>query len=200
MKIPSRKVWIIVAIALAVPSVCLVDIFARPDVYNESYMDHAHCIKQAGALFHNYAALHDGRFPVHPDGYGAALMQFPEDTAWYPFTGAGIDREVMANAKRTGVAPAEGSFGRVYVQGLNVNSNSQLVILFDQRPTPGGDHCHLPHRLWAASVREVLLVDGSTRRIPEAEWPAFARNQVQLLVEEGFVREGAERLYGLTSR
>ncbi len=36
MKLPSRKVWIIVALALAVPGACLVDIWARPDVYNES--------------------------------------------------------------------------------------------------------------------------------------------------------------------
>ena len=127
-------------------------------------------------------------------------MLMPEDTWWRPFTGPGTDPEALEIAKRTGITPAEGSFGRVYVQGLNLKSNHDLIILFDQRPTPGGDHNPLPYRMWRARGREVLTLLGRLRFIPETEWPALARAQVEMLVKEGIARAEAERLYGLTAK
>jgi hypothetical protein len=44
-------------------------------------------------------------------------------------------------------------------------------------------------------MREVCLADGSVLFLNESGWPAFAKQQVELLVKEGFARAEAERLY-----
>ena len=83
------------------------------------------------------------------------------------------------------------------MQGLTIKSNPDLVILFDKVPTPGGDHCHFPRRLWAEYCRDVPYADCRNGLVRESEWPDFARKQVELLVKEGIARAEAERLYGL---
>ena len=60
-----------------------------------------------------------------------------------------------------------------------------------------GDHCHGPRRIWAPLRREVLLVDGRMQAILEKNWPAFANNQVELLVKAGFPRATAEAYYNV---
>jgi hypothetical protein len=168
-------------------------------MFNESFWEHAHCIAQADMPLRAYAEAHGGRFPYDARGYGQALLLLPADSPWYALTGPGYDGQVLERAKHTGRAISEEDCGRVYVQGLGLNSNRDLALLFDKVPTPGGDHCHLLWRLWAPYGREVLLVDGSHRFIPDEEWAAFARRQVELLVAEGFARPEAARLYGLNA-
>jgi hypothetical protein len=87
----------------------------------------------------------------------------------------------------------------VYVRGLTTQSDGRLAILFDKRSTPGGDHCHLPARLWEARGREVLYRDGSMGFVRDGDWPAFAAEQVELLVRESISRAEAERLYAQTT-
>jgi hypothetical protein len=95
----------------------------------------------------------------------------------------------------TGAELSEEDCGRVYVQGLTRKSNPEIALLFDKLPTPGGDHCHFPMRLWAPLGREVWLVGTAMHFIREQDWPDFARAQVELLVADGFDRREAERLY-----
>jgi hypothetical protein len=68
-------------------------------------------------------------------------------------------------------------------------------MLFDKLPTPGGDHCPFPVRMWAPLVREVLMSDGDRTGVRESEWPEFSKQQVNLLVKEGWDRQEAERLF-----
>ena len=75
-----------------------------------------------------------------------------------------------------------------------MKSNPELALLFDKLPTPGGDHCHLPVRLWTSLGREVWLVGMGHIFVRESEWPDFARKHVNLLVQEGFEPQEAERL------
>jgi len=82
----------------------------------------------------------------------------------------------------------------VYVQGLSETNDPGLVVLFDKIAAPP-DHCHFPRRLWAGFVREVCFVDGSWRTVPLEAWSGFALQQIDLLVEAGFDREHAARLY-----
>ena len=89
----------------------------------------------------------------------------------------------------------EKAFGRVYVQGLSQGDNSRIAILFDKMPTPGGDHCHLFSRLWAPQGREVYTVSDGMHFVPESEWPAYAKRQVELLVEAGIPQPQAESYY-----
>jgi hypothetical protein len=174
-------------------------VHSHPLVFNESCWEHAHCIKCAGLTLHGYAGRHDGRFPSDPKGYGNALLQLDEES-YFALTGPGYDVTPFHEAKRNGTDVAEDDCGRVYVQGLNLKSDGRIALLFDKLPTPGGDHCHFPQRLWAPLGREVWLVGGHSEFIRESEWPEFAKNQIELLVREGIARAEADRLYASQPR
>jgi hypothetical protein len=166
----------------------------HPLVFNESWMEHAHCIVIAGLTLEDYARQHGGRFPYHVKGYGNALLQLDEDT-FHTLTGPGYSDVAFYEAKRNGTDLPEEACGRVYIQGLTNKNNPDIVLLFDKLPTPGGDHCSLPRRLWAALGREYWTVGGGHSFVEESDWPRFAKEQVELLVKEGFAREEAERLF-----
>ncbi|HEV2946708.1 MAG TPA: hypothetical protein VGX70_04995 [Gemmataceae bacterium] len=155
---------------------------------------HTHCIKAAGLALEQYATQHQGRFPFHPKGYGNALLLLNEDY-FASLTGPGYDAAPFFKAKIEGTELTEEDCGRVYIQGLTKKSNPQIVLLFDKLPTPGGDHCHFPIRLWAPLGREVWSVGEMHQFIRESEWTEFASKQVDLLVQEGFDRQDAERLF-----
>jgi len=155
---------------------------------------HAHCIKFAGLRLEEFADEHDGKFPYSPKGYSNALLLLEEDY-YHALTGPGYDAAPFRQAKRDGTDLPEDACGRVYVQGLTRKSNPEIALLFDKLPSPGGDHCHMPFRLFARAGREVWCVGCSLHFIPESDWPAFAARQVELLVNEGFPRAEAERLF-----
>jgi hypothetical protein len=163
----------------------------HPLVFMET---HTHCIKYAGITLDGYASQHQGRFPSHPKGYGNALLLLDED-CFHALTGPGYEAGPLREAKRTGKDLPEEECGRVYIQGLTRQSNSDIALLFDKLPTPGGDHCSLPFRMWAPLVREAWLVGGGHITVPEREWPGFAEKQVEMLVREGFDRQEAQRLF-----
>lgn len=141
-----------------------------------------------------YAHEHDGRFPFHTNGYGDALLLV--DAGWdAALTGPGYDTEVFERTRRTGEDAPESEFGRVYVQGLSDTNDAEIAILFDKLPTPGGDHCHGFRRLSASLGREIWTIGSGMRFIPESRWPAFAKEQIELLVAAGIAREQAERYY-----
>ena len=186
-----RRKWRCLLLALVL-LVVLVFVYVR--THPLEFMDtHAHCIVAAGLGLEQYASDHQGRFPFHPKGYGNALLLLNEDYL-ETLTGPGYDTTPLREAKRTGNELPEEECGRVYVQGLTKKSNPQVALLFDKLPTPGGDHCHLPVRLWAPLGREVWLVGSEHIFVPQREWPEFTRKQVELLVQEGFACEEAERL------
>jgi hypothetical protein len=184
-----RLLLILVSLAIAL----LIYVCTHPLVFMDT---HAHCIKVAGLTLEQYASEHDGRFPFHPKGYPNALLLMNED-CFHVFTGPGYDATPFHEAKRKGNELNEEECGRVYIQGLTKKSNPELALLFDKLPTPGGDHCHLPFRVWAGLGREIWLVGMSQTFVRESEWPEFSRKQVDLLVQEGFERQEAERLFAL---
>ena len=92
----------------------------------------------------------------------------------------------------------EAQCGRVYVQGLSVTNDPEIIILFDKIPSPG-DHMHLFSRIEAPLVREVVKV-GGVDIIPETEWPIVAKRQIELLVAAGIARERAEMYYSKPQR
>jgi hypothetical protein len=186
--------WFLLALAtLAVLAVVYVRVHWRH--YRLVFMEaHTHCIKCAGLGLEQYASEHQGRFPFHPKGYGNALLLLNEDY-FATLTGPSYEATPFFKAKIEGTDLAEEDCGRVYIQGLTKKSNSEIVLLFDKLPTPGGDHCHFPIRLWAPLGREVWSVGRTHQFIRESEWPEFASTQVDLLVQEGFDRQDAERLF-----
>jgi hypothetical protein len=164
----------------------------RPGVYLPA---HRHCIKQAGLALHDYADAHGGRFPDAPGGYGDALLLAGNDETWHALTGPGYDPAALRGAAAAGRWLPEAECGRVYVRGLKAAGDGRVAVMFDKLATPGGDHCHLPIRLWATRGREVLYRDGNMRLVRDPDWPTFAAEQVELLAGEGVPRSEAERLY-----
>jgi hypothetical protein len=67
------RLWLLILTLL----VLLVVFYVRthPLVFMET---HAHCITPAGFCLHQYADEHNGHFPVHPQGYGNALLLMGE--------------------------------------------------------------------------------------------------------------------------
>jgi hypothetical protein len=188
----KRLLVLFVGIALA----CVLYVRTHPLIFNESFISHAHCIPQAGIAFRSFAGGNAGRFPVHTNGYGdALLLLIPNAVTWSVLTGPGYDSKAGMRWMQSGEDVPETECGRVYVQGLSETNNPDIAILFDKVPTPGGDHCHLLRRLTAPIGRDVLFVDGSNRTIQESQWAAFSSSQVELLVKEGYERVAAEQLY-----
>lgn len=155
---------------------------ANPLIFNESFWGHAHCIKIAGLTLSSYAHSHDGRFPYDARGYGNALLLLDEEV-YFTLTGPGYSATPFHDAKKSGKQLPEEECGRVYVQGLTIDSNPEIALLFDKLPTPGGDHCHFVARFWAPLGREVWTVGGGSTFVREREWPEFKRNQVERRIQ-----------------
>ena len=190
--------WLLLLVA-ALGFLVFAYVETHPLVFNESLWSHAHCINVAGLTLQAYADAHEGKFPYHPSGYGNALLLLDEE-CYHTLTGPGYDAAPFQQAKRTGGVLREEDCGRVYIQGLTTKSSPQIALLFDKLPTPGGDHCHFPVRLWAPLRREVWLVGSGHIIINETAWPDFASEQVELLVKEGIDRQEATRLYASPPR
>ena len=107
-------------------------------------------------------------------------------------TGPGYDSTPFEIAVKNKTHLAEKDCERVYVQGLNTDQNPEIAILFDKIATPG-DHCQGFRRLSAPLGREVWTDD--TKFVTEADWPVFAKKQIELLVQAGIPRPRAEELY-----
>jgi hypothetical protein len=155
---------------------------------------HQHCIKAAGLSLRIYASDHGGNFPSHTNGFGDALVVWAKANPGDERTlvGPGDDGRWLQEAVATGDSVDESLCSRIYVQGLNESGNREIAVLFDRFATRGGDHS--PHP-WSGYLREACLLDGSMVGIPASRWPAFASNQVQLLVQAGIPRATAEAYY-----
>jgi hypothetical protein len=181
--------------SLATVGFCVYYVKSHPLVFNESLWQHAHCMPQATMALLTYAHDHDGRFPYHTNGYGDALLLLtPDLAAPYCLTGPGYGTSAYQEAIASRGHLDERRCGRVYVQGLSPTNNPPIAILFDKVAAPP-DHCHFPRRLWHGYVRDVGFTDGSWRSVSIETWPEFVREQVASLVQAGFTREHAQRLY-----
>jgi hypothetical protein len=143
----------------------------------------------------SYAAVNAGQFPFHTNGYPQALVKWARFEPWIVPSLVGVDDDGswLTAAVTSGVPVNETNCTRIYVQGLSTASNPQIAVLFDRYAVKGGDHFRgLPGKPF---LREACFVDGSNEMIPVDRWPAFASNQVQLLVQSGIPRATAEAYY-----
>jgi hypothetical protein len=173
-------------------ALCTFYVKTHPLVFNESFWRHAHCIKQVGLALETYAHYHGGLYPFHTNGYGDALLMLEEESLSL-LTGPGYTAEVFQRARDNKTDVPENECGRVYVQGLS-ETNDGIALLFDKTPSPG-DHRHFLSRISAPSVREIWTIRSGMHIIRESEWPAYAKKQIQLLVEAGIPRKQAEAYY-----
>ena len=173
----KRKRWIvgIATTAIAIPLCFFVSLFVigRFNLFHA----HEHCMKNAGLSFRIYAGDHDGKYPFHANGFGDALVAFlkensPSEAIF--FTAPGDDASLLKKCLNDGTDVPEDRCTRMYVQGLNENSNPEIAMIFDRYPTRGGDHFRRP---WGPWLREVSLADGSMQAIREKNWPTFQKER-----------------------
>lgn len=156
---------------------------------------HEHCMKNAGLSLMQYASEHGGKFPFHTNGYGDALLLMLDESSKEEarlFTAPGDDGTLLREHLKSGADVPEMRCTRSYVQGLSETNNPEITLLFDRYPTRGGDHFRRP---WGPKLREVWMLGGGHRVIPEKNWPKFQEQQLNLLVEEGMPRSEAEAYY-----
>lgn len=194
--------WLLLALVLLVAAAAFAPaLFMRvgfmPLVFNESFYGHRHCMKQLGMALKVYASDNKEVFPAHPGGYGDALLLLHPTYSGHAaiLTGPCYQWGVFDDALRFKTHLPESACGRVYVQGLRADSNYEIAVAWDKQPTAGGDHHHFYGKLFAVLLREVCMLDGTMRRIPEKDWPDFSKKQIELLVEAGIPRERAVALY-----
>ncbi len=156
---------------------------------------HKHCIKLVGMSLNNYAAVNAGQFPFHTNGYPQALVKWARFEPWNVPSLVGVDDDGswLTAAVTAGVPVNETNCTRIYVQGLSTTSDPRIAVLFDRYAVKGGDHFRGVSG--QPFLREACLVDGSHEMISVARWPAFASNQVELLVQAGIPRVTAEDYY-----
>jgi len=154
---------------------------------------HQHCIKQVWFSLDRYAAANAGLFPFHTNGFGDALAVWAKFDSLVTSSLVGVDDDAawLAAATTNGVNVDENICTRIYVQGLSLTNNPDIAVLFDRYAVKGGDH----GRGSGPYLREVAPIGGGMLTVTLAEWPAFASNQVELLVEAGILRETAEAYY-----
>ena len=161
---------------------------------------HQHCIKMAGTYLSGYADAHHGEYPSHANGFGDALALMAADIGYTSgamvLVGVDDDASLLMAAATNHTHLPEEKCTRIYVQGMTEASNPQIAILFDRYAVKGGDH----RRGNGPYLREVLFVHDGVREIELKNWPAFASNQVELLVQEGIARPVAEAYYAPTLR
>ena len=193
-QIIKRRLTVLLCATTVIGLFCLVYVRTHPLIFNESFLEHAHCIVGGGLSLESYAREHEGHFPFSTNGYGTALVLL--NTGWdESLTGPGYDVRVFERVRRMGgIAPAS-EFGRVYVQGLCETNDPEIALLFDKLPTPGGDHCHFPRRLFAPLAREVWTIGQGHLVVSETEWPAYSKRQIELLVKAGLPPEQAAMYY-----
>ena len=193
----KRRLAVFFLAAAVGVAACVAYVRTHPLVFNESFFEHAHCMKGAGLALNAYAHDHNGRFPFDTNGYGDALLLMTNEVGgwWASVTGPGYTEQPFISALATRSHLPEQACGRVYVQGLSETDNPEIVLLFDKLPTPGGDHCHLFRRLSAPLGREVWTIGGGMRFIPETKWSAYAKDQIQLLTVAGIAQKQAAMYY-----
>jgi hypothetical protein len=199
MRKPYRTLLILSVVLACTAISCVFEVKTHPDVFNESFIGHCYCIRGGWSILLSYASEHTNSLPYDDRGYADAILQLGDEAQSWAFSGPGYDPNVYEHGKQFTNMPEE-LVGRVYVQGLSMTNNPEIVLLFDKHPTAGGSHCHFLSKLSAPLGREVVYLGGGAPFIKETEWNTFCTNQVQLLVREGFTPEKARQMLALDER
>jgi hypothetical protein len=161
---------------------------------------HQHCSKNLSLSLRLYASDNDGKFPFHTNGFGDALLLLLKEgfVDARTLTAPGDDGTRFSQALTNQTDIDESKCSRIYIQGLSEAETAEysVALVFDAYPTPGGDHGRRP---WGKPIRDVVLSDSSVEFVPESRWPAFATNQIELLVKLGQARSELEKLFGVDS-
>lgn len=181
-----RLIWIAVILSTAMALLAGLGYFLL-------FWGHQHCLVATGMALKAYADMHEGRYPVHPNGFGDALLLLTRENlaGISSLCGPGDNGAMLQSALGTSSDVAEDQCSRVYVQGLSESSDRRLCLIFDRRSTRGGDH----RRGFGPRVREVFTIGGGMSAISDDQWPAFKSEQIQLLTTAGISREVAEKYY-----
>lgn len=166
--------------------------------WSHFYPAHQHCSKALAAALMRYAQDHQGRYPSHTNGFGDALLLLVKtgDADVSLLVAPGDDGRIYNEFLTNGQNVPEENCTRIYIQGLTDSLQCDVAMMFDKRPTRGGDHFRSP---WGTPMRDVVMSSGLVKFIPEKRWPIFASEQIEELVKLDLNRAELERLFGIKS-
>lgn len=147
-------------------------------LYQKSVYPHGH---RAAALLsmyldlRNYAADHDGNFPVSAKGGLDALQQlYPQYAAGIELAGISGDGEATVAALSHG-SPLDPSLTSwVYAQGLRVDDDPDLTLLWESK---GGLYPNGRRNEFGGHA--VVLVGSDITNVPAVDWDNYLKQQEQ---------------------
>ena len=120
-------------------------------VYRFPYGDRGCAIICLGHSLRAYAAEHGGRYPTNATSGLLALQQlYPIYADEYQLAGLSGDRARARSRLKSGLPLDEESCSIVYVQGYNLSSNSEALLLWEREPGLLANACRGPMNLRAA--------------------------------------------------
>jgi hypothetical protein len=135
------------------------------------------CDKQLMFALLQYAEEHGGNYPAGEATPEASLsLLYPDYAGASLLCGKTVPTEVAQQILDRGERLGPDSCGWHYVEGLTRRHDRRLGLLWDKVAGLG----HWGQRL-SDGARNVLLVDGQFRYVPDAEWDAFLEEQAELL-------------------
>lgn len=123
----------------------------------------------------NYAADHDGNFPVSEKGGLDALQQlYPQYAAAVELAGISGDVEATAAALKRGSALNPSLTSWVYAQGLRIDDEPDLALLWESK---GG--LYPDGRRNEFGGHAVVLVGSDITNVPAMDWDNYLKQQEQ---------------------
>lgn len=174
MKTRSPKLQFV---ALAVGGGALMTIVGV-SLYRKSVYPHGHRPAALLSMYldlRNYAADHDGNFPVSAKGGLDALQQlYPQYAAGIELAGISGDGEATVAALSHG-APLDPSLTSwVYAQGLRVDDEPDLALLWESK---GGLYPNGRRNEFGGHA--VVLVGSDITNVPSVNWDEYLKQQEQ---------------------
>ena len=174
MKTLSPKLQVV---ALAVVAGALMTIVGV-SLYRKSVYPHGHHPAALLSMYldlRNYAADHDGNFPVSTKGGLDALQQlYPQYAAGIELAGISGDGDATVAALSHGSPLNPSLTSWVYAQGLRVDDDPDLALLWESKGglSPNG-------RRNEFGGHAVVLVSSDITNVPAVDWDEYLKQQEQ---------------------
>lgn len=124
-----------------------------------------------------YAELHEGRLPAGGPTPEASLgLLFGRVASPAELGGKTIPHDVVIDTMKRDGRLGPDSCGWHYVEGLTLNDDRRLAVLWDKVSGLGPFGCRT-----AGGGRTVIFIGGEEKVVPDAEWDSFLAEQDRLL-------------------
>lgn len=169
----SLRIALFLTLALVVLGVCGGLLYR----YKYPYGARPACLPVLLAALESYSSANGGNYPNDSDPLQALSKLHP---VWLPdprpLAGLSGDLDLLKTQIRDGSPMTFPASSWVYWPGLRSDDNPQIAIVWEMRSG-------VSYNGSRASGREVGFIGGSMRRVRDADWDAFTKDQARLRQE-----------------